>query len=214
MRAVITAVCLIFVSLVACADEGKPAAEYREGQHYRVLATPVPVSDPSKIEVAEVFWYGCGHCFNFEPLVRRWRQGLADDVAYVYVPAMWNGAMERHARIFYAAKALGVWEKVHQPIFNAINIDRKHLTDDGEIAAFFNEQGVDGDEMVKTLNSFGTTSQVKQADARARGYDIKGTPTLVVNGTYVIETEGAGSHEDMLKVANYLIDKIRAEKQK
>lgn len=212
MRAALAAICLIFVSLAACADDSA-SATYQEGKDYRVLANPVLVADPNKIEVAEVFWYGCGHCFAFEPLVRKWKEKLPDDVAYVYVPAMWNGAMERHARIFYTANALGVWDKMHQPIFNAINIDRKHLVDDKEIAALFNQYGVDGDKAIKTLNSFGTTSLVKQADARARGYDIKGTPTLVVNGTYVIETERAGSHENMLKIASYLVDKIRAEKQ-
>jgi len=200
----------MMVSLVACAQEAP--TQYVEGKHYAVITTPVRTTSADKIEVSELFWYGCGHCFRFEPLVQQWKMKAADDIAFVQSPAMWNKPMELHARAFYAAQALKVLDKVHQPIFNAMNLERKRLQSVDEIFPIFAAAGVERAAFDKVFKSFGVTSQVKQADARARGYRITGTPAVVVDGKYRVSTKMAGGHVEMLQVVDYLVEKIRAEK--
>ena len=96
-------------------------ALYIEGTHYETISSPVRTSDPNKIEVTEIFWYGCPHCYAFEPLITSWEDKLPSDVAFVRSPGMWNQTMEVHAQIYYAAEALGVREELHSVIFDEIN---------------------------------------------------------------------------------------------
>lgn len=202
-------------------DEARPVPSsatkinYEAGTHYEVLPQPVPTADPSKIEVAEIFWYGCGHCYDFEPLFEAWIQNQPEDVAVVRSPAMWDqqGIMERHARIYYTAKALGVLDKLHTATFEAMNLHRNQLESEEVIAKLFLDNGVSREDFDKTFNSFGVTSAVKQAESRLRGYRTQGTPEIVVNGTYRVSSRMTGGHQGMLDVTTYLIDKIRSEKE-
>lgn len=210
-RPIVAAIAMLF-SLLACAESKSPAAPaYKEGVHYVRLDAPVRTRDSAKIEVTEVFWYGCGHCFRFEPMLHQWQERLGDDVDFQQSPAMWNDTMELHARAFYTAKALNVLDQVHQPLFNALNLEHKRLASESELADFFAANGVERERFLKAYKSFGVISQVKQADARARSFKISGTPELVVDGRYRISTRMAGSQADMLKVADFLIEKVRAE---
>lgn len=186
-----------------------PATPYVEGRHYRRVPTPVRTSDPHSIEVTEVFWYGCSHCFSFEPLVEKWSHTLPTDVVLVRSPAIWHPAMELHARAFYTAKALGVLDKLHQPLYEALNLRKAKLASEQEIAELFVSNGVALDNFTKTFNSFGVTSAIKQADARQRGYQIEGTPEMVVNGKYRVTAAMAGGQEGMLKVVDFLIAQER-----
>lgn len=207
MRLLVAFAALV-MSLAACADAG--TEKYQAGKHYQVLDTPVRTANPDKIEVTEVFWYGCGHCYHFETPLKPWVAGLADDVTFVKSPAMWHKTMELHARAFYAAKVLGVEEQLNTPLFEALNVRKERLDDEAEIRELFVANGVEGDKFDKVFNSFGVTGQVRQADARARSYRITGTPELVVNGKYRISAKDAGGQQQMLEVANYLIEKERA----
>lgn len=186
------------------------AEEWVEGEHYDTISPAVRGTEADKIEVTEFFWYGCGHCYNFEPQVVQWKKSLGDDVVVKGSPAMWNGLMEVHAKAFYAAEALGVLDKVHMPLFQAINVDRKRLADVDELGALFAANGVDREAFEKMFKSFGVGSQVRQADARARAARIAGTPELMVAGKYRISTRKAGGQANMLKIASYLIEKERA----
>jgi protein dithiol oxidoreductase (disulfide-forming) len=210
---ILVALAGLMISLVACADTQAPA-KYQAGTHYTVLDNPVRTASPDKIEVTEVFWYGCSHCYHFEALINPWQDGLADDVAFVRSPAMWNKPMELHARAFYTAKALGVLEELHGPLFEAMNVGKQRLADEAEIAQLFMAKGVDADKFAKVFNSFGVTGQVRQADARARSYRITGTPELVVDGKYRVTTKAAGGQQQMLDIADFLVAKLRAERAK
>ena len=167
------------------------AEDYVAGEHYDLISPAIRASS-DKIEVTEFFWYGCGHCYNFEPQLAQWKKSLPDDVVVVGSPAMWNGLMEVHAKAFYAAEALDVLEQVHMPLFQAINIDRKRLDDEDELADLFEANGVAREDFLKAYNSFGVGSQVRQASARARAAKITGTPEVMVAGKYRITTRKAG----------------------
>lgn len=202
-----TGVAAVLLALVAVLPA--QAQEFVEGKDYEVIS-PAIRGNSDKIEVTEFFWYGCGHCYNFEPILSQWKKSLPDDVAVVGSPAMWNGAMEVHAQVYYTAEALGVLDKVHMPIFQAINVDRQRLTSEDDIADLFAANGVAREDFEKAFNSFGVSSQVRQANARARSARITGTPELMVAGKYRISTRSAGGQSNMLKVVEYLIDKERA----
>jgi protein dithiol oxidoreductase (disulfide-forming) len=188
------------------------AAKYVAGTHYFRLNQPVRTQDPSRIEVVEVFWYGCIHCFHLDPLIKAWQKKLQADVDFHRSPALWNGPMAIHAQAFYAAQALGVLDKMHDPLFEALNVRRKALSDVDQLAAFFAEHGVDEKAFRKAFGSFVVQSNVKQADARARSYRIEGTPELIVNGKYRVSGKSAGGQEKMLPVVDFLIARERAER--
>jgi thiol:disulfide interchange protein DsbA len=201
---------LFLLPFTAGAEEAAQA--YVEGTHYERIPEPVRTSDPTKIEVAEVFWYGCVHCYHFEPLIAKWRQAQPADVSFLRSPAMWNKPMAIHAQAFYAAQALGVLDKLHEPLFVALNVERRKLDTEDELAAMFATYGVADADFRKAFNSFGVQASVKQADARARSYRITGTPELVVSGKYRISARTAGGPEDMLKVVDFLVAKERTER--
>lgn len=202
----------LFISLAACAQDDAPVTPaYEEGKHYFVLDEPVRTITPGKIEVTEVFWYGCGHCYTFEPVINAWEKTLGDDVELVKSPAVWRKNMETHARIFYTAKVLGVLDQVHERVFEAMHKQGKRLENPDEIYQLFAQAGVEREKFDKVFSSFGVTSQVQQADARARGFKITGTPEMIVDGKYRVSTASAGSQAEMLKVAKFLIEKVRAE---
>lgn len=190
------------------------AETFKAGEHYEVLPTPVITSDKSKVEVVELFWYGCGHCFKFEPMLEAWKKQQGEDVVVVGQPAMWNATMQLHAKAFYTAKALNVLDKMHQSLFNAMNIQKQRLKDEASIKALFVKNGVDGEAFSKTFNSFGVNSQIKLADSRARSYRMQGTPEMVVNGKYRIAAGLAGSQAKMLEVASFLIEQERQAQAK
>lgn len=212
MRILLAVVAIMF-SIVACAEESANKPAYQAGVHYEILDIPVRTRNPNKIEVTEVFWYGCSHCFHFEPIVHQWSEQQSSDVDFQQSPAMWNDTMETHARAFYTANALGVLEILHKPLFDALNLQNKRLNTEASLEDFFVSHGVDKDKFTKTFNSFGVTSQVKQANARARSYKITGTPEVIVDGKYRISSKMAGSQINMLKVADFLVQKIRTERR-
>ncbi len=209
MRILAALMGLVF-SLSACAQEA--SSEYLEGQHYVLLEQPVRTSDPSKIEVAEVFAYSCPHCFDFEPLLQAWEKKQPKDVYLSQTHAMWNPQMEPLVRGFYTSIALKVKEKTHMDVFKAMHLERKQIITAEQWADFFAVYGVDKAKALSTFNSFGVTSQIKQAEARARGYKVTGTPEMVVEGKYRVSASLAGGHAEMLKVVDFLVAKARTER--
>lgn len=188
------------------------AQEYREGEHYTRLTEPVSAPRAGKIEVAEIFSYACGHCFNFESLIERWKADLPGDVNFVRWHVKWDRMTENLARALYTAQALRVMDTVHPALFQAIHLERKRVQNQKQIGEIFVKHGVDLETFNKTFSSFGITSQVTQGDARIKGAKIRGTPSLLVDGRYVIEARSGIGHEEMLKIADYLIAEVREER--
>ncbi|MEP0201123.1 MAG: thiol:disulfide interchange protein DsbA/DsbL [Halioglobus sp.] len=207
LKRLLLPVVLLCASATAVAQDDQ---NWQEGTHYDVITPAIRTANPDKIEVAEFFWYGCGHCYTFEPLVGQWKKTLAEDVEFRGSPAIWNQQMELHARAYYSAEVLGVLDTMNLVVFQAMNVDRKRLGSEEEIAKLFAAHGVDEAEFSKAFNSFGVSSQVRQAAARAKSAKITGTPEMMVNGKYRISTRKAGNQANMLKIADFLVAKERA----
>jgi thiol:disulfide interchange protein DsbA len=195
---------------LSCSAAEDVAQNFVAGTHYDIISPPVRSTSPGKIEVAEFFWYGCGHCYSFEPIVGQWKKTIADDVQFRGVPAIWNEGMDLHAKAFYTAEALGVSEAMNAVIFQAMNVDKKRLSSESEIGDLFTANGVAEGDFKKTFSSFGIASQVRQAMATAKGAKITGTPALMVNGKYHVSARKAGGQAQMLEVVDFLVEKERA----
>ena len=186
-------------------------ARYVEGTHYIVLPTAVRTADPAKIEVVEVFWYGCSHCFRFEPLIENWEASIAADVSFVRFPGMWNDLMKIHAQAYFAAEALGKVHELHTPMFEAINVQGNRLQNEQQLSALFTQHGVTAEEFSAAFNSFAVRTKVNQAEAKMREYQVRSTPNMIVNGKYLISTgEAVPTQQEMLEVVNFLVDKERS----
>lgn len=184
--------------------------EFEEGTHYVELQVPIRTRNPGKIEVAEYFSYGCPHCYQFEPMINAWKSDLGDDVIFKRTPAIWNRDYEIYAQTYYTAEALDALDTMHTPVFQAIHSQGRRLNSPEAMARFFGEHGIDPVDFAKTYSSFGVRARVQQAEAAGRAYRATGVPALIVNGKYRIEGSMAGSNANMLRVANFLIEKERA----
>lgn len=203
------AVFLLFAP-IAAAVMAQPE-KYVAGTHYTVLETPQRTSDAAKIEVMEIFWYGCGHCFRFQPLVENWRANMAEDIDFVQLPAVWNPLMLVHAQAYYTAEAMGVLEQVHTPLFNALNLEGNRLQNERQVATLFAKHGVNEEEFSKVFNSFSIRTKVNQLDRKMRDYQIQSTPNMAVNGKYLISTnDSVRTQQEMLDVVDFLVAKERA----
>jgi thiol:disulfide interchange protein DsbA len=209
MRNLILGVALVAASLFGitaqAADEPLEA-----GKQYVELSSAVPVSEPGKIEVVELFWYGCPHCYAFEPTINPWIEKLPADVHFVRIPAMFGGIWDVHGQMFVTLEAMGVEHKVHTAVFEAIHKEHKMFKTPEEMADFLATQGVDKAKFLETYNSFAVAGMVKKDKALAQAYQISGVPTMVVNGKYRFDLGTAGGPEAALKVADQLIAKERA----
>src|SRR3989344_4041217 len=181
MRNLIFSAVLATASLIGMTATATAAEPIEAGKQYVELSSPVPVSKPGKIEVVELFWYGCPHCYHFEPTINPWIKKLPDDVHFVRIPAMFGGVWDAHGQLFVTLESMGVEDKVHAAIFDAIQKQGKKLAKPDEMAEFLATQGIDKDEFLKAYNSFGVKSQVEKDKKLAMAYQISGVPTMIVN---------------------------------
>jgi thiol:disulfide interchange protein DsbA len=184
--------------------------QYKEGDYYSTLSSAQGSSSPAgKIEIAEVFWYGCGHCYNLEPVIADWEKRLPSDVSLVRIPVMWNPTNEIHARVFYTAEALGKRPQISPAMFRAIHIDNKPMTEEPAIQQMFAEFGVSADTFNKTFRSFAVESQLRRAKDLTTRYRVKGVPLLVVDGKYLTDGPQIKSQDELLAVAEELVQRER-----
>jgi thiol:disulfide interchange protein DsbA len=177
---------------------------------YTVLSTALQVEDPTKVEVAEFFWYGCIHCFNFESSLEAWVPKLPPDVYFRRIPAVFGEPRGLHdAAIFYSFEALGVQGKLHRALFDAIHKDRLRTDNAAALNEWLGKNGLDPKKFEATMKSFGVQSKVKRAGTLTAGARIDGTPAIMVQGRYTISGEQGGSLEGMLVNAKQLIPLAR-----
>jgi thiol:disulfide interchange protein DsbA len=182
-----------------------------EGQHYVKLQTAAAVTLPSpqkKVEVVEFFWYGCPHCFAFEPVIEAWVKRLPADVYFRQLPFAFIGPLE-HQKLFYALEELGQRESMQRKLFNAIHVENKRLNTEAEITAFVSANGVDGAKFTEAFKSFAVNTKVSRGKQLSNAYKIDGVPALGIQGRYYTSATLAGSHERAVAVAEYLIQRSR-----
>ncbi len=196
---------LLTGSLFVMACQAQPTL-YQEGTHYFKVEPAQATSTPGKVEVVEVFSYACIHCAHFEPYVAAWKkEGMPKEASFSYMPAVFNPSWELLARAFYASEVLKTLDKSHAATFDAIFTARRPMQTMDQIAEFLATYGHSADDVKKTMNSFGVEMKVNRAKKLVLGYQVDGTPTVVVAGKWRVTGQSAGGHENVFKVVNYLV---------
>ena len=182
------------------------ASQFKEGTHYQKLVATQPTSAaPGHIEVAEFFWYGCGHCYALDPLIESWRAKQKPAyVDFIRIPAIWNDTLRMHARMFYAAQALGKLDELHTALFRELHLNGNPLDTEEKIGAFFRSHGVGDADFRQTFSSFAVQTRLNQADILNRRYKIQSVPTLIINGKFITDVGLAGSPEKLIQLVDEL----------
>ncbi|MFT3929061.1 MAG: thiol:disulfide interchange protein DsbA/DsbL [Spongiibacteraceae bacterium] len=194
---------------------------FQLGRDYFALPQPISPRDPKKIEVMEIFRYGCIHCYRFDPIVTKWKKTLAQDVDFYPLPVVWDAETELQARALFTAQAFGIGDKIHEALFNAIWSAPgapAPLNSASRIKQLFLNEKIDADKFDKTFEkSPAINARLKEAKLRVQACKIEGTPEIVVAGKYRITGSAfrGASEQDafakMLVVADYLVAKERKE---
>jgi len=203
---------LAFTTLNALAQP----RETIEGVHYFALPKAVPTDNGAddKIEVREVFWYGCQECSTLEPMMTDWRDGVTGDLVFVRMPAVWNDLMALHARIYYTGKELKMEDRINKAAFRAIHEQQNPLRNEEQVKAFFAENGVMAAAFDAAWNSDAVTTAVNMAKTRTADYGIDKLPTMILNGRYkVVHNAKVFNHVELNIAVNNVIRNLREERR-
>jgi protein dithiol oxidoreductase (disulfide-forming) len=210
----------LFSLLLAITLAGPVLADddvYLAGANFRELSQRLPRAGTGagKIEVIEFFWYGCPHCYALEPYIETWlKSGIPADASFVRVPAALNPTWRVHAKAYYVAESLGVLDKTHRALFDAIHQGGKSLSDQASLREFFVEHGVGGAEFDAAWDSYAVEAKLRRAESLAQTAGLDGVPTMVVDGRYLTTVTLAGGREELLRVVNYLVNLARESNAK
>ncbi len=201
-------------AVLGLAAFGAALAEPLEGIEYVQLERRLPVDTGDKVEVREIFWYGCPHCYTLEAPLLRWLKTVPANAKFIRTPgATWASTWETHARTYYAFEAMKLVDKLHPALFTAIHAQNRPLIDENSIGFFVSEKGVDDKAFRNAYNSFAVTAKVKGAKKYSEQGGIKTVPTLIVDGRYLTTTSMTGTHEELFKVMDFLIKKSASQRK-
>ncbi len=200
---------LILLSVVSSSAFAQLA--YVAGSDYQVISPAVKTSNPDKVVVTEIFWYGCPHCFRFEPYVERWSANLPEGVVFEQVPSALVKGWIEHARAFYAFEMMGALDQLHTEFFDALHLKRQRLNDIDAIAGFVAEHGLDEKAFREHYNSFPVETQIRKNLQKEKRYGHDGVPAVIVNGKYLVSGSLAGSNERMIQIMSFLVQQELAQ---
>lgn len=190
------------------------AEKYEEGKHYQALPQAQPVQTGKKIEVAELFWYHCPHCFALEPVLEDWLdKAKPENAEYVRVPGIFRKTTIFDARVYYTLEALGVIDKMHADIYQEIHVRKNPFASVEDISGLLKKHGVNEIDFKAAFESFAVDTKVKQAQLAFERYQATGVPTIVVDGKYRATASSAGGHQELMNLTNFLVEKAALERQ-
>ena len=202
---------LVFIALIFSFTPTWAAA-FEAGVEYAELNPPVPTSQPDKVVVTEMFWYGCPHCFRLEPYMDQWDKTKPDGVVLEKVPSVLNPSWIEHARAFYALQMMGENDKVHKKLFDALHLQHKRLNNVDALASFVADLGVDEKQFRDNYHSFPVDTMIRKSRQKERKFGHSGVPAIIVNGKYRTSASMAGSNAQVIEVVNFLVQKELAAK--
>ena len=180
------------------------SAEYKLGKDYRLVDNPMPVKKDGIVEVTESFWYGCAHCYSFEPVINNWKANLGQDTKLIKMPITWGGIHQLHAALYYTIEALKLDPSTHSAVFVTIHKEGNFLQNPKAIEKFLAKFGVAPEVTSQYLNSFSVKQKVNRGIKYAKQVKVTAVPMMIVDGTYIIESKG--TFTDMLKVVDYVVE--------
>ena len=200
--------CLVAVAWAAAAPYAiAQSADFDVEGRYEVLNPPQLTETGDRIEVVDVFWYGCPACYRFLPAMEAFERDKPEYVQIRRLPAIFRESWAAHARAFYTAGILGVAEETHRALFDEIHANRRPTDTRETLGAFYERHGVDRAEFDRTYDSFAVESMVRKSVVMQQRYGVRGTPSVIVNGKYRVTARLAGSYENMARIARVLADR-------
>ena len=200
-------VALLMLQAPACAVEQGEEGMFKIYGQYEKVNPPQPTEDPKRVEVLELFWYGCPYCYQFEPHLNAWLKKMPANVVFKRMPTIFRKSWEIHARAFYTAQMLGVDGKTHSALFHAMHKDRQRMNTENALRKFCGKHGVSEKDFNDTFRSFAVDAKVRRARVMGQRYGIRGVPSVVVNGKYRVNGTSAGGNHNIMKVVDFLIKK-------
>ena len=185
--------------------------KWQEGTNYFLVEPPQPTASGSKVEVLEVFSYACIHCAHFQPTADKIKKELPSYASFSYMPAIFTPQWEPFARAFYTAQSLGVLDKSHQALFDALHNEHKPLTDINALAGFYANYGTDPTKFIAASTSFEVESKMARSVSMVPKYGIDGTPSIVINGKYRLSRGSAGGDDQVVELVKFLVEKAHKE---
>jgi thiol:disulfide interchange protein DsbA len=202
---------LVGLLLASACTAQSSTAPYTEGNEYVTLPAPQQrLGSEGKVEVVEVFSYGCIHCAQFAPAAEKLRKQLPAGVTFKLLPAPFSAEWLPYARAYYAAKQLGVVERTHMALFDAKFAQHYPINSIDELADFYAREGVDRAEFMRVATSPEATAKLKEDLALIQKWQVDGTPTIVVNGKYRVAA--VHSFDEMVAVTQWLVKRELAGK--
>jgi thiol:disulfide interchange protein DsbA len=196
---------------LACAlPAGAQQPRARPNLEYFDIA-PQPVPQGGRIEVIEFFWYGCPYCFQLEPFLDGWLTRKPDDVDFRRMPALFRQSWVPHTRLFHVLASLGELDRLHGAVYKAIHAEGEKLADAESSAAWAARNGIERGRFIAAYGAPEMDRKVEQSIADTRRYQIKGTPSVVVDGRYVTST---GMSESVSGVIGILDDLVRLARER
>ena len=198
----------IHVFLIACfvsVYTNTAFANFVADEDYLVLEKPVKTVTGDKVEVRELFWYYCPHCFNVEPLVENWLKKIPSSANFVRQPAVLSARWKDGAIFYYVLEQLGEVDRLHGALFDAIHLYQTPFLDQEDFVDWLVDRGVNEKRANDAFKSFSVRIKVNKSKLNTVKYKISGVPTFVVNGKYLVDTKHAGSEERLFEIVNYLI---------
>jgi protein dithiol oxidoreductase (disulfide-forming) len=180
-----------------------------EGTDYQTLAKPLAIARTGKIEVVEFFWYGCPHCFAFEPALDAWIAKLPADVHFRRVPVGFDALKEIHQRIFYTWEALGVLDTMHLKTFARFHVRGKPVNSLGDVIVLAQENGLDPAKVTSAWDSFAVNAKCTAAKRLADDYDIDQTPEMAIHGRFTAAAQPSAGPNSVLATTDWLVNRIR-----
>lgn len=164
-----------------------------------------------KVEVVELFWYGCPHCWHLEPTLESWEASMPAGVAFRRMPAT-GPRWDPHARAYYAAESLGKLDQFHDALFKAMQVDKRRILTEDDLVKFAGEIGIDQKEFRTAYDSFTVDAKLRKAQTMNARYGIEGVPAIIVNGKYRTSPTQTGSQDRFVEVLNTLVAQELAAK--
>ena len=192
-----------------------PILTYADIAEGRYVQAPIPASveTGNKIEVREIFWYGCPHCYVLEPGLTRWLKKLPANAQFVRTPGTASPRWLIHGQAYYTFEALGITKKVHNAFFQAVQEQKAALNDEKGIADFAASHGIDRKKFSETFNSFGVRLKLDTAKQLNQDLNINSVPMIIVDGKYITSPELAHGEASLFEVLDQLISKAAKERK-
>ena len=179
-------------------------AEYKLGKDYQLIDNPLPVRQDGMVEVSEIFWYGCNHCYSFESTINNWDANKPDYVKFSKMPVTWSQIHQLHASLYHTIEALKLGKGAHTAVFTTIHKENNFLASQKSVVKFLSKLGVEEEKSKQYLNSFAVKQKVSRGIQVSKQFRITSVPMIIVDGKYMIVSKP--SRQEMLEVLDYVVE--------